>query len=99
MTLLAVLTGMRRSEPVNLRWADVDLERKVVQVESTASFKTKAGTRRTIPLSDAALVILRSREGSSKSEWVFTDRGVKIDSQHVTHQFKIYVRTFGLRFS
>jgi integrase len=92
MTLLAVLTGMRRSELVNLRWANVDLERRVVQIESTATFKTKAGRRRTIPLSDAALIILRSRLGKSQLEYVFFDRGAKIASQHVTHLFKIYVR-------
>jgi integrase len=74
MVLLAVLTGMRRSELMNLRWANTDMERRVVQIESSATFKTKAGRRRTIPLNDAALALLRSRLGKSELEYVFFDR-------------------------
>lgn len=81
---------MRRSELVNLRWTDIDLERRVIQTESSATFKTKAGRRRTIPLSDAALILLRSRLAKNSLEYVFFDRGVKIESQHVTPYKGIY---------
>ncbi len=52
IVIFAVLTGMRRGEIINLRWQDVDLQRKLIQVKSNPTFKTKQGKRRTLPLSD-----------------------------------------------
>ena len=37
----AVVTGLRRGELVNLRWENVDLQLEVIQVESTATFKSE----------------------------------------------------------
>jgi integrase len=56
---------MRRGEIINLRWTDVDLERRVVQIQSRGTFKTKQGKRRTIPLSDTAVYLLKSRKGKT----------------------------------
>jgi integrase len=44
----AVLTGLRRGEILNLRWSDVDLTRRVIQIHSSGTFKTKHGKRRTV---------------------------------------------------
>lgn len=55
--LFAVLTGMRRGEIVNLKWDAVDLERALIHVQSTPTFKTKQGKRRTIPINSNLGVI------------------------------------------
>lgn len=50
---LAIETGMRRGEILNMKWQDIDLDRKVLHIPIT-----KTGHTRRIPLSTAAMVIL-----------------------------------------
>lgn len=96
VVMLAVLTGMRRSELANLRWAHVDFGRRLIHIETSASFKTKSGQRRTIPLSESAMRVVRSRVGKDSSDHVFSNRGRKVNVEWMTHLFKRYVRLAGL---
>lgn len=52
---LAVATGMRRSEIALLRWADIDLSRKIAVLH-----ESKTGDGRVIPLSSKAIAIFLS---------------------------------------
>jgi integrase len=52
---LAVETGMRRSELLGMRWADIDLEARTVFLR-----KTKNDHPRTVPLSPRAIEIIRA---------------------------------------
>jgi integrase len=97
IVLFAVLTGMRKGEILTLGWENVDLQRRLVQIETTPSFKTKQGRRRTIPLNDAALYLLKSRETRSTSNNVFTLNDRQVNESWVTHLFKRYVRKAGLK--
>jgi integrase len=54
---LALETGMRRGEILRARWTDVSLERRTLHIPVT-----KNGHARTIPLSPAALALLRELE-------------------------------------
>lgn len=92
LVLFATMTGMRRGELVNLRWDDVDLERRLVSIHSRPDFKTKMGKRRTIPLSDAAYQVLIKRRTLEAGDFVFTIGGTPISPSWVTHRFKHYVR-------
>ncbi len=66
MVLVAVLTGLRRSELFALRWAVVDLDRGVLEVRESvyngqfSTPKTHSSVRR-IPLSSPVVAALRSR--------------------------------------
>lgn len=51
---LALVTAMRQGELVGLAWADIDFERR-----SAILHETKNGTTRSVPLSSAALAVLR----------------------------------------
>jgi integrase len=51
---LAVETGMRRSEPLGMRWADIDFEARTVFLRNT-----KNGHPRAVPLSPRAVAIIR----------------------------------------
>lgn len=51
--LLAIETGMRRGELLNMRWEDIDFQASVLFIPVT-----KTGRSRTIPLSDRAIGIL-----------------------------------------
>ncbi len=74
---MLLLTGQRRSEVADLRWAAIDLEARTWTLDAT---DTKAGRRHAVPLSDMALDILaplpRLTDGAGvASPYVFTTNG------------------------
>ena len=64
--LTIILTGLRRTEAMDLKWSDVDLERKTLTVRDTKNHRDH-----TLPLSDYLLNILNSRKVSAEGEFVF----------------------------
>jgi len=91
IVLFAVSIGMRRSEITNLTWDHVDLARGVVTVETTSTFHVKAGKRRTVPLGDAPMEILRRKPNNGPTLLVFTLKEGKILKGWLTHLSKKYV--------
>ncbi len=59
LMVFAIHTGMRQGEILGLTWAGVDLFRRTVTV-----FKSKNGERRTLPLNQTALDLLKHKAGS-----------------------------------
>jgi len=53
VVVIALSTGARRGEILNLRWANIDIKRQVMTLE-----QTKNGERRTIPLAGHALELI-----------------------------------------
>lgn len=96
VVLFAFATGMRAGELVSLCWDAVDFERRTVTVKNRANFQTKTGRQRTIPLNDAALAVLRRRNGRDECERVFTYRGRSVKVDGLSHAFKRAVRLAGL---
>lgn len=92
LVAFGVLTGMRRGELLNLKWSDVNFERKVLNIETNATWRTKTGKRRTLPLSEAALNILNARRGRGMCENVFHENDAMLKPSRVTRRFKWYVR-------
>lgn len=68
LVVLALSTGARHGELVNLHWKDVDLKRKVIVLHDT-----KNKERRVLPLTTHALRLMEERysAATSKSELVF----------------------------
>lgn len=68
LVLLAISTGARRGELINLKWSDVDLKAARATVH-----ETKNGDPRVLPLVGKALEALRALklQNSARSEWVF----------------------------
>ena len=62
VVILALSTGMRRGEILNLKWSDVDLDRGAILLQTT-----KNGERRFFPLVGIALDLLRSRHSNQPS--------------------------------
>lgn len=89
--VFAALTGMRRGEILNLRWDAIDLQRKVIRVESHSDFKTKQGRRRVVPMSDVVHNLLASKWAQSTTDRVFTLRDRPIMDDWVSKRFKQYV--------
>jgi integrase len=54
-----VYTGMRKGEACGLRWADVDLERRIITVRHSYAGQTKSGSHREVPIHGALVDILK----------------------------------------
>jgi integrase len=65
LVLLAITTGARKGELVNLRWADVDLDRQTAYVATT-----KNGEPKVLPLTDSVVVEL-SKFKNQEPELIF----------------------------
>ena len=53
----AILTATRSGEVRGAKWTEIDLEQKIWTIPGT---RTKAGKEHRVPLSDAALVVLKN---------------------------------------
>lgn len=88
LILFAVLTGMRRSEITNLRWRDIDAEKKTIHIQSSPTFRTKAGKKRIMPVHNSLLSIIKKPNTKNQDDLVFTYHGGdKINANYVTHKF------------
>jgi integrase len=65
---IALFTGMRRGEILNLVWDDIDFEKKFILIRSP-----KGGVSTSVPMNSKAEDVLRKREGG-KSSYVFPGR-------------------------
>jgi integrase len=94
--VFTVLTGLRRGELINLRWQDVDLQRRIFTVQSNPTFKTKQGKKRTLPLNETAFHLLTLKHAQSIGEYVFTVSRKQITESWLSHLFKRAVREVSL---
>jgi integrase len=67
--MLALQTGMRRGELLQLRWSQVDFQRGLIHVvnDDSQGTKTKNGRSRSVPLTSVARDVLLSISGHYKS--------------------------------
>ena len=93
---VAVCTGMRLGELVNLRWSWVDFETGFIVIRRSADFIPKSGDERAIPLvGDALEVLTRFAERRDDDLDGYVLRGVgggQLNSNFASHRFKHYVR-------
>ena len=91
-------TGLRKGEWINLKWNNVNLEGTPpsITIISSASWQTKTGDSRVIPLNDEALEIIKRQKGKN-SEYVFTSKnGQKIHPDKPYHSLKSALKKLGL---
>jgi integrase len=93
--LIALFTGMRRSEIARLKWEYVDLDGRTLTVPTT-----KNGDPLELPLSDFLQELLVTRrDNDPEGEWVFPGRG---ETGHMDETKKFYARvakSSGIRFT
>lgn len=101
MIVVAVGTGLRRSELINLQWRDVDLDDEMIYVRNREDFNTKSGDERVVPLKADALARIREmheRRAPTLDEPVFLDsRNKSPRADRVSKRFKFYVRKAKLK--
>lgn len=67
LIIMALCTGMRKSEMLNLKWQDIDLKAKLIHIE-----ETKNGERRSIPISEILMKELEQEPPKNQTEKVIT---------------------------
>jgi site-specific recombinase XerD len=97
--ILALHTGLRLNEILNLRWSAIDFQEKTLKVEHTAEFTTKGKKERIIPLNIIALKLLKDKFTTltviniEKNDLLFSKcAGVKLNGDYVSKQFKKALR-------
>ena len=96
IVLFGVMTAMRRSEITNLTWDKVDMDRKVISVESSATFKVKNGKQRNVPMSNSVFELMVKRRNMNSSDYVFNIDGRRVFDDWCTALFKWYIRKLNL---
>lgn len=76
MAEFALATGARQGAVKNLRWIDINREKRIAWIRSETS---KSGKAVPLPLNDKALAVL-DRCAGGHHEWVFTYEGQKIEN-------------------
>lgn len=95
LVTFAALTGLRRGEIINLRWNDLDFQRRLIHVQSCETFTTKTGKRRAVPMNETVYHLLGGQSGD-RGELVFTYDGQPIRPDLLSRKFRFAVRKAGL---
>jgi integrase len=69
---LLMLSGQRRAEVAEMRWSELDLEKRLWTLPSS---RAKNGKQHTVPITDAMLEVLRKTPRFFNSDYVFTTTG------------------------
>lgn len=70
IALFLLSTGCRLNEALSAKWADVDVENRVLSIRATNS---KSKRMRSVPLNDSALDVLASVNTEAEFEYVFVN--------------------------
>ncbi|TGD63363.1 site-specific integrase [Tabrizicola sp. WMC-M-20] len=69
---LLILSGQRRSEVAEMRWSELDLDKRLWTLPSV---RAKNGKQHSVPITDAMLTVLRRVPRYLTSDFVFTTTG------------------------
>ncbi|MBT9586053.1 site-specific integrase [bacterium] len=83
MILLALHTGLRRGEQLQIRRDDIHLKRKQLRLEDT-----KAGEAQFVRLNSIAVEILQEVLASHDSPWVYPGKNGPLDGSAVSRRFQ-----------
>ena len=91
LMLMALATGLRRSNVTGMEWSRIDLQRAVAYVPG---YLTKSGEPIPVPLNADALAVLERWKGKHE-QWVFVYRGRRI-TQVTTRMWRRECKAVGL---
>jgi integrase len=94
--LLLIFTGLRKGEASSLRWDDIDLDNRTMTL---GAVRTKSKRALQLPLSDFVHAMLKARQASATSEFVFpaVSKSGYISDLHVPQ--RIIAEQTGIMFS
>ena len=90
LVILAVNTGLRQGEIINLEFSQIDFINRVITLDNQTHI-TKSKKVRSVPLNEMTFQILSKRVRKNGSPYVFSLNGNKINQDFLIHRFKKYV--------
>ncbi len=96
--ITAFYSGMRLGELVNMNWAWIDLNEKLITIKNLNGFMSKSKRERVIPVHPKIQELLTHRFSNfNQTEFVFfRNERIKLNEDFVSKQFKKSVRLAGL---
>ncbi len=91
--MLVLLTGLRRSEALKLRWDDVDFKERSITIKDTKNHRPH-----TLPLSDYLVSLLEDRYQTRVNQWVFPAHTKKGHYQGPTQAIRKVTALSGVTF-
>lgn len=100
LTIIALNTGCRVEELLNLQWSDINLCSKIITIRNKETFTTKSGKIRYIPISENLLELLeniRPVDPDACLDYFVVGKynKVKIPRNYVARTFKTHLRKLG----
>ena len=93
--LVCALSGLRRSEALNLKAEHIDLQNRVIRVVNTDEFSTKSGKFRNVPMHESLLPVFEKRMNGNG--YLFSKAGgFKLNPDYVSHVFQSAVKDANL---
>lgn len=92
IVIVALNTGMRRGEILNLRWKQIDFERRQIKI-----VQTKSGKHRVIPVNDVLFQeLMKIKKANQIGEYVFSNPKTGLPYIEVKKSFKNACRKAGI---
>jgi len=85
IVILAIETGMRRSELLGLSWDNINLKNKTAYLSDT-----KNGISRTVPLSSKAVSVIRSLDMTQAHLFPVSDNAIRLSWDKLKKRAKLY---------
>ncbi len=90
--IVAIDTGIRLGELVNLKWSDIDFRERTITIK-----QSKTHEHKTIPMTERVFSVLVERHRTpSITGYVFTVKGAKVVDASLQGAFKDAVRKAGI---
>ena len=89
LVILAVNTGLRQGEIINLEFSQIDFINRVITLDNQTHI-TKSKKVRSVPLNEITFQILTKRVRKNGSPYVFSLNGNKINQDFLIRRFKKY---------
>ncbi len=90
---LLLLTGLRPSEGINLKWSDIDFKNQLLSIKDT-----KNREDHTLPLTEHIINLLKAREIISQGDFVFPGHDPKKALVNPNKQVKKVIEDSGVQF-
>jgi integrase len=95
---LALQTGMRRRELLQLRWNQIDFQREVIHVVNNRDqgTRTKSGRNRQVPMTSKARALLKQLNPEGTSDFVFCNPDTGLPYTEIKRAFTTACRRSGI---
>ena len=90
--LVALNTGMRQGEILNLKWRDIDIKEGLIIIQDS-----KSKEKRILPMNETVKSVFLNPILSNNKEYIFEKNGKKFDTFYVSHLFEKVVKQAGIK--